>query len=131
MRLDDVLGPAFPVGRGPVAELKPPWIVLVGVSAPYRPRQAVASPLYRLFQDHLESYLARRARDDSVLPAFVEKSFRAFLECGVHRFGVVRFRCPSCGQDLFVALGYPAYCTSLDRVEMTGSVSADSRPGSS
>ena len=72
--------------------------------AAYRPRQALASPLYRVFQDHLEDYLARRARDESSHPAFVENSFRAFLECGVHRFGVVRFRCPACGQDLFVAI---------------------------
>jgi transposase-like protein len=61
----------------------------------------------------------------------IERSFRSFLECGIHRFGVVRFQCKKCGTDLFVALGYPAYCTSLDRVVMTGSVSADGLPGSS
>ncbi len=45
-------------------------------------------------------------RDDgapSRSPAFAEDALRAFLECGVHRFGVVRFRCRGCGRDAFVA----------------------------
>ncbi|MBI4678528.1 MAG: transposase zinc-binding domain-containing protein [Elusimicrobia bacterium] len=31
-----------------------------------------------------------------------EDSLRAFLECGIHRFGVVRFRCADCGESVFV-----------------------------
>ncbi|MCX5787836.1 MAG: transposase [Elusimicrobia bacterium] len=69
----------------------------------YRPRNAQASPLYRLLQDHLEEYLARGDSDPTFHSALPEKSFRAFLECGIQRFGVVRFRCPSCGENLFVA----------------------------
>ncbi len=72
----------------------------------YRPRNAAATSLYRLLQDHLEAFLARRAtdREDSPThPAVVERSLRAFLECGIPRFGLVRFRCPSCSESLFVA----------------------------
>jgi transposase-like protein len=29
--------------------------------------------------------------------------FRKYIECGLSRFGVVRYRCPKCGEDLFVA----------------------------
>lgn len=28
-----------------------------------------------------------------------------FIKCGVMRYGAVRFRCPECGHDAFVALG--------------------------
>ncbi|MDE2291958.1 MAG: transposase [Elusimicrobia bacterium] len=72
--------------------------------APYRPRRAPASPLYRLLQEHLETFLAlHRPSDAPAHPDLVERALRAFLECGVHRFGLVRFRCHECGESLFVA----------------------------
>jgi hypothetical protein len=33
---------------------------------------------------------------------FVVKAFEKFSECGVPRFGVVRYRCPECGYDVFL-----------------------------
>jgi hypothetical protein len=33
----------------------------------------------------------------------VEDHFRRFLECGIMRFGAARYRCPRCGDDLFLA----------------------------
>ncbi|MCX5789719.1 MAG: transposase zinc-binding domain-containing protein [Elusimicrobia bacterium] len=82
----------------------------------YRPRNAQANPLYRLLQDNLEEYLARGDRDSTFHPAVAEQSFRAFLECGVPRFGMVRFRCPSCKEDLFVAFSCKrrGACSSCD-----------------
>ncbi|MCX5790444.1 MAG: transposase [Elusimicrobia bacterium] len=82
----------------------------------YRPRQAQANPLYRLLQDNLEEYLARGDPDPTFHPALAEKAFRAFLECGIPRFGVVRFQCPSCGEDLFVAFSCKrrGACSSCD-----------------
>ncbi len=72
----------------------------------YRPRDARSSPLYRIVQDHLEGYLCGpklpRDRRPSPYPC-VEDNLRAFLECGIHRFGVVRFRCEKCAEDLFLA----------------------------
>mgnify|MGYP001600509062 CR=1 FL=1 len=62
----------------------------------YRPRHAAASPLYRLVSDHLEEYLLkpRLAADKRPVPhPVIERSLRSFLECGIHRFGVVRFQC--------------------------------------
>ncbi len=64
----------------------------------YRPRRATASPLYRIVQDNLETFLAAAAPDARTFCA--EEALRRFLECGVHRFGVVRFLCRGCGADL-------------------------------
>ena len=66
----------------------------------YRPRDAAASPLYRSVLDHLESYLASRGTNDAAHPA-AEDSLRSFLQCGIPRFGVARFRCKDCGGEGF------------------------------
>jgi Zn-finger nucleic acid-binding protein len=68
-----------------------------------RPRDASASPLYLAVLDHLETYLSERSRakDDPSGPA-AEFSLRAFLQCGIPRFGLARFRC-KCGESRFVA----------------------------
>lgn len=73
------------------------------VRAAYRPRDAAGSPLYRSVLDHLETYLAVRSRDkgDPAGPA-AEDSLRSFLQCGIPRFGVARFRCKDCGDSRFV-----------------------------
>ena len=85
----------------------------------YQPRRARESPLYRIVQDHLETLLDRIGSSSAIRPgrspglvrdvgaaprppAFAEDALRAFLECGVHRFGVVRFRCGQCGESVFV-----------------------------
>ena len=68
---------------------------------PYRPRDAAASPLYRIVLEHVESFAAERREDSSAGP-FAEASLRAFLECGIPRFGMARFRCPRCNTSRFV-----------------------------
>ena len=68
----------------------------------YQPRRAEASPLYRVTQDHLETLVADRGEDAPRLTGPAESSLRAFLECGIPRFGVVRFLCRGCGSDRFV-----------------------------
>ncbi len=69
----------------------------------YLPRDAAASPLYRAINDHLETHLAERARQrDAPAHPCAESSLRAFLECGIPRFGVARFRCKDCGDSRFV-----------------------------
>jgi Zn-finger nucleic acid-binding protein len=71
--------------------------------AAYRPRDAAGSPLYRSVLDHLETYLAarKRAKDDASNSA-AEDSLRSFLQCGIPRFGVARFRCKDCSDSRFV-----------------------------
>jgi hypothetical protein len=73
------------------------------VRAAYRPRDAAASPLHRVVLDHLETYLSERsrARGDPSNPC-AESALRSFLQCGLPRFGVARFRCRECGESRFV-----------------------------
>jgi len=73
------------------------------VGAAYRPRDAAGSALYHCVLDHLETYLAARSRAkaDPSHPA-AEDSLRSFLQCGIPRFGVARFRCKECGDSRFV-----------------------------
>ena len=71
-----------------------------GPSPGYHPRQPSESSLYRIVEDNLETFLAENA---GAPPApFAEASLRFFLECGVPRFGLVRFACPGCQSSLFV-----------------------------
>ncbi|MBI4423336.1 MAG: transposase zinc-binding domain-containing protein, partial [Elusimicrobia bacterium] len=72
----------------------------------YQPRRPQASPLYRVLRDWAETFLTRSldpSPGERLHPApFAANSLRAFLECGIPRFGLVRFLCRSCGKDLFV-----------------------------
>jgi hypothetical protein len=40
---------------------------------------------------------------ERVLAGYAEEALRGFLECGVARFGVVRYLCRECGESVFVA----------------------------
>jgi hypothetical protein len=56
----------------------------------YRPRRPQDSFLYQLVQRHLETFLAihREAwQDDDPIPAYVERAFRSFIECGIPAYG--------------------------------------------
>ena len=85
----------------------------------YLARGRQDNALSRIVQNNLsefEQWLrnppdTRRPRPHHSIITALEK----FIECGVMRFGAVRFRCPDCGHDIFVALGYLAYCTSFGR----------------
>ncbi len=69
----------------------------------YQPRRAAESPLYRVVLDHLESLLTQRDQGPDPAPSScAADSLRAFLECGIPRFGVVRYLCRQCGNNLFV-----------------------------
>lgn len=48
----------------------------------YRPRRPTATPLYRVVQHHLETFLARAEEADPLgygVPGWVERDFRAYL----------------------------------------------------
>jgi hypothetical protein len=72
----------------------------------YRPRRPAESVLYRVVQEHLETYLAR-AREGSLdtdpVPRFIEREFRRYLECGILAHGFARARCSGCGHDFLIA----------------------------
>jgi hypothetical protein len=69
----------------------------------YQRRTPEDSLLYRVVQENLETFLAEAAQRDRCVPAFVEREFRKFLECGLLCHGFVRVRCKDCGDDKLVA----------------------------
>lgn len=85
----------------------------------YRARNPGDSPLSKIvlnnlpeFEQWLKSPPDARPRPHPGAIAALEK----FAECGVARYGVVRFRCPECGQDMFVAFSCKrrGLCPSCD-----------------
>ena len=72
----------------------------------YRARDKTKGPLQRLVLDHLEEFavLLRRPEDRRPRPPLSAlQHLQRYIECGIVRFGVMRFRCPKCGESLFVA----------------------------
>ena len=72
--------------------------------AVYKRRELEKTLLYRAVQEHLETFLAlAESGEGRTLPAFVQESFRRYLECGILQKGFVRVRCPDCGHEMVVA----------------------------
>jgi hypothetical protein len=75
-------------------------------SVPYCRHHPEQTALYQIVQQHLETYLALAGEDDwdaQRVPAYVEREFRRYLECGILAYGFARARCPDCGHDFLVA----------------------------
>jgi hypothetical protein len=72
----------------------------------YRRRRPERTVLYRLVQQHLETWLARtRETDPDGIPVarHIERELRACLECGILACGFARARCGERGHDFLVA----------------------------
>jgi len=72
----------------------------------YKPRRPQETILYRTIQQNLETFLATAREacpDDDPIPAYVERTFRKYLDCGVLARGFARAFCDSCGHDFLVA----------------------------
>ncbi|MEJ2388650.1 MAG: transposase zinc-binding domain-containing protein [Chromatiaceae bacterium] len=78
---------------------------------PYTRRRPENTILYRVVQQQLETYLTLAREDDwdgCSVPAYVEREFRQYLECGILAYGFARARCAECGHDFLVAFScYP------------------------
>ena len=80
--------------------------------------------LYRTVQGHLATWLelTRDSASGTSVPAYVEREFRRYLECGVLAHGFSRARCGACGHDFLIAFSckgssvYPA-CNARRMVE--------------
>lgn len=75
------------------------------VAAVYR-RRPERTVLYRVVQENLETWLARREAVDAEgggVPRSVEGELRRYLECGILAHGFARARCAECGYDFVVA----------------------------
>jgi len=76
----------------------------------YNPRHPERTLLYRTIAEHFETWfeLASAGQfdgqgDHHTPPAYVEKAFRKYLECGIFAHGFARVRCDDCGDDFLVA----------------------------
>ena len=70
----------------------------------YSPHDPTQTPLYKVIAEHLESFLAEaREQYAGGLPAYVEKEFRAYLDCGLPSRGFARAVCNRCGRSLIRA----------------------------
>ena len=74
--------------------------------SPYARRRPENTVLYRLVQQHLETYLVLAREEDwdgHAVPAFVERELPRYLECGILAHGFARARCGECGHDFLLA----------------------------
>jgi hypothetical protein len=75
------------------------------VAAPYRHRRPADTVLYRVVQNHLETFLARwgESGQEGRVSAQAERELRRYLECGILAHGFARARCDACGHDFLIA----------------------------
>jgi len=69
----------------------------------YRRREPEKSRLFRLVQDHWQTFRQSLEAEGGFLPAFVAADFEAYLGCGILGKGFVNVRCESCAETRPVA----------------------------
>jgi hypothetical protein len=96
----------------------------------YRPRDPRVSDLWRLMNQHFETF--QRVYDERFAAKYgfwrpiIERSVTAFLRCGDLHEGFARVRCPDCKHEMFVAYRYMTRCpfslSRLVKITQTGQV---------
>src|SRR5438128_717256 len=72
--------------------------------ATYEPRDPSRTVLYHVIADHLETFLASLEADPDAtgLPAYVQREFDAYLQCGILAHGFLRLGCDTCPKELLL-----------------------------
>ena len=72
--------------------------------ATYAPRDPSRTVLSTVIADHLETFLAScEAEPDATgLPAYIQREFYAYLQCGILAHGFLRLGCDTCPQELLL-----------------------------
>jgi len=80
----------------------------------YIPRNPEESILYGVVAAQLETFLEKQHRRDRIVPRFVERELRSFLECSIVANGFLRVHCDACRQDRVVPFSCKgrAFCPS-------------------
>ena len=68
----------------------------------YQRRRVEEGLVYQTIQQELEPWLHDRRVHDRELPYFVERELRAYLRCGILRYGFCRVWCGHCRSDRVV-----------------------------
>ena len=71
----------------------------------YVPRDPSQTVLYHVVADHLETFLASLDADPDAtgLPAYVQREFYDYLQCGILAHGFLRLGCDTCNHELLLA----------------------------
>lgn len=71
----------------------------------YRRRRPERTVLCHAVQGDVETWLERTGEggEGSPVPAWVEREFRSFLDCGIFARGFACTRCSDCGRDFLIA----------------------------
>ena len=67
-----------------------------------KPSERKPTVLQRLIQKHMGGFLAEMKAEGHEVPAFIEETLRAFLDCGVLDKGCLHLKCLHCGHEEFV-----------------------------
>src|SRR6266545_3804371 len=72
--------------------------------ATYEPRDPSRTVLYKVIADHLATFLASFEADPDAtgLPAYVEREFYDYLQCGILAHGFLRLGCDTCHKELLL-----------------------------
>jgi Putative transposase/Transposase zinc-binding domain len=72
--------------------------------ATYAPRDPSGTVLYHVIAEHLETFLASLADapEATGLPAYVQREFYDYLQCGILAHGFLRLGCDTCHKELLV-----------------------------
>src|SRR6201982_1663712 len=72
--------------------------------ATYEPRDPSHTVLYKVIAEHLETFLASvDAKPDAKgLPAYVQREFYDYLQCGILAHGFLRLGCDTCHKELLL-----------------------------
>jgi hypothetical protein len=75
------------------------------VTATYEPRDPSRTVLYKVITAHLETFLASLDADPTAkgLPAYVQREFYAYLQCGILAHGFLRLGCDICKKEMLLA----------------------------
>jgi hypothetical protein len=73
--------------------------------ATYEPRDPSRTILYKVIAEHLETFLASldAAPNATGLPAYVQREFYDYLQCGILAHGFLRLGCETCKQEVLLA----------------------------
>ncbi len=84
--------------------------------ATYEPRDPSKTVLYHVIAEHLETFLASLHNDLDAkgLPAYVQREFYDYLQCGILAHGFLRLGCDTCKQEVLLAFSWKrrGFCPS-------------------
>ena len=70
----------------------------------YEPRDPSSTVLYKVIAEHLETFLASLDDDHDAkgLPAYVQREFYDYLQCGILAHGFLRLGCDTCKREMLL-----------------------------